>query len=117
MLSYSSFGIFASSLTENQIIAAILSFSGLLLFYIINLLGFGRVGILKSLYNELSTLRHSDNFTKGIITGIDVYYFVGSAVFFLLINLILLSFLTSFWTIFFVLSVEPSLTTIISFTG
>lgn len=90
IIAYSAFGIFASSLTENQIIAAVLSFAGLLFFYIINLLNFGRIGNVEAFFNHISFTQHSDNLTKGVIVLNDVYYFLGFALFFLIMTVIVL---------------------------
>jgi ABC-2 type transport system permease protein len=75
--SFISLGIFTSSLTQNQIVAAILSFGALLLFWVI--------GWLKSILGTtagqvvgyLSVTRHFESFAKGVLDSRDfVYYFI-----------------------------------------
>ena len=71
-----SIGILASSLTENQIIAAAISFGALLLLWIIgwaeSLVG----PTLGSIINYLSLLAHFDNFSKGILDSRDVLFYM-----------------------------------------
>ncbi len=69
-------GLFTSSLTQNQIIAAVLSFGGLLMFWII--------GWTKSFVGEefvrvieyLSLPGHLDNFTKGVLDSRNIVYYL-----------------------------------------
>jgi len=76
-------GLFASSLTENQIIAGVVAFALLLLFWIIGWvqeLGGGPLGLAAQ---YLSLLDHYENFTKGVISTRDLVYW-GSFIFFFL---------------------------------
>ena len=82
---YVAFGTFASTLTENQIIAAIVTFGGLLVFYLIGDMGFGGVGTLSRVFEALSIRQHSDNLIRGKVLTEDVYYFVAFAVGFLVL--------------------------------
>jgi ABC-2 type transport system permease protein len=75
-------GILASSLTENQIIAVILSFGVLLLFWLFAWAGqvfaesvFGKV------LTYLSPLDHFDHMVKGLVTTSDLVYFAAGIVF------------------------------------
>lgn len=63
--SYLSIGIFASSVTENQIIAAVITFSLLLILWLINYVGtyVGAAGF----FDYISVSKHFDDFTKGIL--------------------------------------------------
>lgn len=83
---YCSLGIFASSITENQIIAAVLSFTGLLFFYVVSMLGVGRFGMIESICKNLSFVKHCENFTKGIIDISDIAYFLLFSIFFLFLS-------------------------------
>jgi ABC-2 type transport system permease protein len=71
-----SVGILASSLTENQIVAAISTFGALLMFWVIGWSaeyvggGWGRV------LSHLSILDHFDTFARGILDTKDVIYYV-----------------------------------------
>ena len=71
-----SLGIFTSSLTENQIIAATLSFGFLLLFfmmgYSVSLMG----PTLGNLMNYISMIQHLEGFAKGIVDTTDIIYYI-----------------------------------------
>jgi len=69
-------GIFFSSLTENQIISAILTFGTLLLFWVINWASFSAAGAWKDVLNYLSIFQHFDEITKGILDTTDVVYYL-----------------------------------------
>ncbi len=72
-------GIFFSSLTENQIVSAILTFGALLLFWILNWASYSAGGIWKSVLNYLSIFQHFDDMTKGILDTTDVVYYISFA--------------------------------------
>ncbi len=69
-------GIFFSSLTENQIVAAILTFGTLLFFWILSWASYSAGGMWKSVLSYLSFIQHFDDMTRGILDTTDlVYYF------------------------------------------
>jgi ABC-2 type transport system permease protein len=69
-------GIFFSSLTENQIVSALLTFGTLLLLLVLNWAAFSATGFWKGVLNYLSFSQHFDNMTRGILDTSDlVYYF------------------------------------------
>lgn len=75
-------GLFASSVTERQVVAAVISFGFLIIFWVINwvknIAGF-KMGII---LDEISILSHMENFTKGVIITHDiVYYFLFTTLF------------------------------------
>lgn len=74
-------GIFFSSLTENQIVSAILTFGTLLLFWILNWASYSAGGIWKPVLNYLSIFQHFDDMTKGILDTTDIVYYVSFAFF------------------------------------
>ncbi len=74
-------GIFFSSLTENQIVSAILTFGALLLFWILNWASYSAGGIWKGILNYLSFFQHFDDLTQGILDTTDVVYYVSFAFF------------------------------------
>jgi ABC-2 type transport system permease protein len=79
-------GLFASSLTENQIVAGVAGFALLLLFWIIGWvqeLGTGQLG---KVIQQLSLLDHYDNFTKGVIDTRDLTYCLSFISFFLFLT-------------------------------
>ena len=74
-------GIFFSSLTENQIVSAILTFGALLLFWVLNWASSSAAGLWKGVLNYVSFLQHFDNMTQGILDTTDVVYYLSFAFF------------------------------------
>jgi ABC-2 type transport system permease protein len=68
--------LFASSLTENQIVAAIVTFGVLLSFWIIGWLAAFVSGPVGAVLTHLSILEHNDTFAKGVLDTKDVIYYV-----------------------------------------
>ena len=80
---YLSVGVFASSLTENQIVAALLTFSillGLMLFVLTGNATDSR--ILSEILQYISLSAHFESFVKGAIMSFDIFYFVSFSGFF-----------------------------------
>lgn len=80
-------GIFISSLTENQIIAATVSFGSALLFWVLSwssTLSGEKVG---AVLRQLSILEHLESFNKGILALSDLSFFVLFIAFFLFLTL------------------------------
>lgn len=70
-----SLGIFTSSLTENQIIAATLSFGVLFLFFMMGY-SVGMMGpFLGNLIMYISLIGHLESFAKGVIDTTDIIYY------------------------------------------
>lgn len=67
-----SVGIFASSLTENQLIAAVISFGVLLLLWLVGALSDAE----STLLGYLSVINHYEDFGKGIIKVKDIVYYL-----------------------------------------
>jgi len=80
-------GALASSLTENQIVAAAISFGALLLFWVIGWSSQFAGGQGGRLLSHLSLLDHFDGFPKGIIDTKDVIFYLYFIVFFLFLTL------------------------------
>jgi ABC-2 type transport system permease protein len=74
-------GLFFSSLTENQIVSASLTFGALLLFWIINWASTSASGFWQSVLNYLSFFQHFDDLTKGILDTKDLVYYLSFAFF------------------------------------
>ncbi len=74
-------GLFFSSLTENQIVAAILTFGALLLFWILNWAAGAASGFWKSVINYVSFFQHFENSTQGILDTTDLIYYLSLAFF------------------------------------
>jgi len=69
-------GIFFSSLTENQIVSAILTFGALLLFWVLNWASSAAGAIAKSVLDYLSIFQHFEDFTKGIVDTTHLVYYL-----------------------------------------
>ncbi len=85
--SFVSFGIFASSLTENQIIAATISFGVLFLFWMLGL-SIPFVGpALGKFIDYISITHHLESFAKGVIDTEDIIYYTVFTLLFLFLTL------------------------------
>jgi ABC-2 type transport system permease protein len=74
-------GLFFSSVTDNQIVAAVLTFGALLLFWIISWASNAATGFWKDVLNYVSFFQHFDNMTQGILDTTDVVYYLSFAFF------------------------------------
>ena len=81
-----SLGLFASSLTENQIVAGVVAFALLLIFWIIGWVQELGAGNLGKIFQYLSLLDHYENFTKGVIDTRDLVYCLSFIYFFLFLT-------------------------------
>jgi len=79
-------GSFLSSLTENQIIAAALTFAAFLLLWAIDFGTRGASGPSGAVLQYLSVINHYDDFTRGIIDTAGVTYYVSFIVLFLFLT-------------------------------
>lgn len=70
--SFLAVGLFTSSLTENQIVAALISFGILLVFWIMGAVSDAESSIL----GYLSIINHFDSFSKGVIELEDIVYYL-----------------------------------------
>src|SRR6059036_300191 len=69
-------GLFASALTENQIVASITTFGILLMLWIIGWSADYAGGAWGKVLQHLSILEHNDNFAKGVLDTKDVVYYL-----------------------------------------
>lgn len=69
-------GIFFSSLTENQIVAAMLTFGALLLFWVLNWASYSAGSVWKDVLNYVSFFQHFDDMTKGTLDTTDIVYYL-----------------------------------------
>lgn len=85
--SFLALGVFTSSLTQNQIVAAVLSFGTLLMFWVIGWVkSFAGPG-LGEVADYLSITRHLDSFAKGVLDSRDIVFYVVFVLFFLFLTL------------------------------
>jgi ABC-2 type transport system permease protein len=80
-------GVFVSSLTENQIISAALTFGAALLFWVLSWSSTLAGDPWGTILRQLSILEHLESFYKGLITVSDVSFFVLFTGFFLFMTL------------------------------
>lgn len=80
---YLSVGLFASSLTRNQIVAFIIGFVFCFIFFILGKILFIVPGFLKGIVAFIGMDSHFENITKGIIDIRDIFYFISMTVIFL----------------------------------
>lgn len=85
--SFLSLGTFTSSLTQNQIIAAVLSFGALLMFWIIGWIKSFIDPGLAGFVDYLSVTNHFDSFTKGVLDSRDLVYYLLFVLLFLFLTL------------------------------
>lgn len=84
---YISLGILASSLTENQIVSAVISFGALLFFWVIGWVSEFAGKTVGKILPKLSLIQHFDNFPKGIIDTQDLVFYLLFILFFLFLTL------------------------------
>jgi ABC-2 type transport system permease protein len=73
---YISIGIFASSITSNQVVAFLIAlFTGIFFHFIFGLLGNGLTGTSGEILNYLSMQSHFDGISRGLIDSRDLIYF------------------------------------------
>lgn len=75
--SFLAVGIFTSSLTENQIVAAVTTFGILLIFWVIGWTAEYAGGTWGKVLTDLSILDHFDSFAKGVLDTKDILYYLG----------------------------------------
>lgn len=74
---YISIGLFASSITNNQIVAFLLAlFIGVFLLIIFNVLSNNFTGFIGQLLNYMSMATHFDSISRGVIDSRDILYFL-----------------------------------------
>ncbi|MGA0283970.1 MAG: ABC transporter permease [Saprospiraceae bacterium] len=74
---YIGIGLFASSLTNNQIVAFLLALLlGICFQFIFGVLANGSTGWMSELFNTLSLTSHFDSISRGVIDSKDVVYFL-----------------------------------------
>lgn len=81
--SFLSLGVFASSLTENQIVAAVTSFGALLVFWLIGFVEQFSGGGASGPLSYVSILNHFEGFTRGVVDTRDVAFYLLFCAFFL----------------------------------
>lgn len=74
---YIAFGLFASSITNNQIVAFLLALSiGIFFHFLFDVLASGASGFLGELFLSLSMSQHVDSISRGVLDSKDLVYFI-----------------------------------------
>ncbi len=81
-----SVGLFVSSLTSNQIIAAIVTFISLICLWIAGFLAMRTAGPFSHFLKYIGAFHHLDSFRKGVIDTRDLIYYLSLTVFFLFLS-------------------------------
>jgi ABC-2 type transport system permease protein len=74
--SFVAIGLFASSITESQVVAVVVGWVSLLLFWVIGWAGIGKEGFWTDLTGYLSLLNHLEGFARGMIRSADIIYYL-----------------------------------------
>jgi ABC-2 type transport system permease protein len=69
-------GIFTSALSENQVVAAVISFSAIILIWVISWVGESSPGAWKGILTYLSFFSHFQNMVGGVIDTQDIIYYL-----------------------------------------
>ena len=69
-------GLFISTLTENQIIAVVITFGVSLALWLVSVFGATATGAVRDTINYLSIVNHLDDFIKGVIDTSHVIYYL-----------------------------------------
>ena len=94
--SFAAIGLFASTLTRQPAIAAVLCFALLFLFWVMHVLGGTESATWSTIINYLSMQRHFNHFLTGLFSTIDIVYFLLLSGLFILLSILRLDALRSF---------------------
>ncbi len=83
---FMSLGMTVSSLTENQIVSAALTFTAAILFWVLSWTASFTGPSMGAVIRQLSILEHLDSFNKGIVSLSDVSFFIFFMAFFLFLT-------------------------------
>lgn len=86
LAAFAAIGLYLSSLTENQTIAAVSTFAVLLMLWMIDWLG-NTVQTHQSLLSYLSLLRHHQSLLEGVLDSVDISYFLLLTIAFLMLTI------------------------------
>ena len=69
-------GLFISTLTENQIVAVVLTFGVSLVLWLTSVFSVSATGMTRNVINYLSVISHLDDFIKGVIDTSHIIYYL-----------------------------------------
>lgn len=91
-MAYTGIGLFASSITNNQIVAFMSAlFIGLFFHIIFDVLAGNFTGFLGTIFDSLSALSHFESISRGVVDSKDIIYFASVAFFGLLLSVLSLA--------------------------
>lgn len=86
-VAFTAFGVFASSLTSNQVVAWILGWVPLLLFAVLARFAANQVeGIWRAVFQQINVVGRYETFSKGLITTDGVVFFLAVAMLFIFLT-------------------------------
>jgi ABC-2 type transport system permease protein len=71
-----SVGLFISTLTENQIVAVVLTFGVILVLWLVDAFSGSAIGVTRDVLSYLSVIGHLDDFIKGVIDTSHIIFYV-----------------------------------------
>jgi len=74
-------GLFISTLTENQIVAGVITLGLILVLWLVDAMASGVQGVMKDVLSYLSVISHLDDFIKGVIDTTHVIFYLTFAFF------------------------------------
>ncbi len=74
-------GLFISTLTENQIVAGVITLGVILVLWLVDSFAAGASGVMKDVLSYLSVISHLDDFIKGVIDTTHVIFYLTFAFF------------------------------------
>jgi ABC-2 type transport system permease protein len=83
---FSAIGLFISSLTKSQIVAAIVTFCSLLMLWVTGWAAGDSSGLTRDVLQGIGATEHMRNFAKGVVDSRDVVYYLTLAVFFVFLT-------------------------------
>jgi len=69
-------GLFISTLTENQIVAGLITFAVILVLWLVDSFSASAQGAMRDVLSYLSVIGHLDDFIKGVIDTSNVIFYV-----------------------------------------
>jgi ABC-2 type transport system permease protein len=71
-----SIGLFISTLTENQIVAVVITFGAILILWLVDFFSAGVLGATREILSYLSVIGHLDDFIKGVIDTSHIIFYL-----------------------------------------
>ncbi len=72
-------GLFVSTLTENQIVAGVLSFGAILMLWMVDVIAQSATATTRAVLTYISILGHLDEFIRGVLTSSNIIFYLSLA--------------------------------------